>query len=423
MEEGNSKTEEDFNLPVMPFEMGRLSKADIVVSAVNEFLMLSNRLNYQDALSLKAPVVFKSNMPTEGMENIIAAILLSKGEEGDTYLFAVSSLQPVGEAVSVITDLYLYFSIFAVILILLLAMVFSNMVSKPLVRINKTAMKMAELDFSAKCEEQSNDEIGSLAHTLNFLSGNLHFALNELKIANSKLTEDIEKERHLEKMRKEFVAGVSHELKTPVSLITGYAEGLRENLVEGAERTRYIDVISDEAYKIGNLVNDMLDLSQLESGKFKLNMEEFFINDLVQYTLRKFSNSFRQKNINMECSMPKESILVYGDEFRMEQVINNFLNNAIKHTPQNGTIRVTIHETQSIICLEVENEGSHIDESELDNIWLKFYKVEKSRNRENGGTGLGLAIVQNILTLHGSKFGVKNTTAGVKFYFELGKVS
>lgn len=99
------------------------------------------------------------------------------------------------------------------------------------------------------------------------------------------------------------------------SLITGYAEGLRENLVEGPERTRYIDVISDEAYKIGNLVNDMLDLSQLESGKFKLNMEEFFINELAEYTLRKFSNSFRQKNINVECSMPTENILVYGDEF------------------------------------------------------------------------------------------------------------
>ena len=322
---------------------------------------------------------------------------------------------------SVIKDLYLYFSIFALVLILLLAFVFSNMVSKPLIRMNATAMKMAELDFSVRCEEKKNDEIGSLAHNLNFLSENLHRALNELTIANSQLTEDIEKERQLEKMRKEFVAGVSHELKTPISLIMGYVEGLKENLVEGADKDRYIGVISDETQKMGNLVNDMLDLSQLESGKFKMNMEEFNMKELIEYILRKFETLFAEKQLKVKLQIPEENILVTGDEFRIEQVINNFLNNAIRHTPRHGIVRLNVLNFYSAVRVEVENEGASIDEADLENIWQKFYKAEKSRNREAGGTGLGLAIVGSILQLHGAGYGVENTETGVRFFFELAK--
>lgn len=408
-----------FVMSLPEISIGGIPGANNFALAVQEFLALPEVQSYQNMPKPADPIIFTSDLTADGVRNIIAAVLLKGNEGSSTYLFAVSSLQPVGEAVSVIKDLYVYFAVFAVILILLLALVFSNMVSKPLVRLNATAMKMARLDFSARCEEKKKDEIGSLAHNLNFLSGNLQRALNDLKIANNQLTEDIEKERQLEKMRKEFVAGVSHELKTPISLIMGYAEGLKENLVEGADKERYINVISDETQKMGNLVNDMLDLSQLESGRFKLKMEEFCMNELVEYTMRKFKTLFAEKQLKAELRMPEENLLVYADEFRIEQVINNFLNNAIRHTPEHGAIRISIAATGTAVRIEIENEGNSIDEADLLNIWQKFYKAEKSRNREAGGTGLGLAIVSSILQHHNAGYGVENTEAGVRFFFEL----
>lgn len=408
-----------FILPVPGESVGELSDTRVLALAFREFVTES-KLNGNS--SLPESVVIKSEKIAGGTRYIIVAELLPEAAGAGTYLISVTSLQPVGEAASVVRDLYIYFSIFAVLLVLLLSYVFSNMVSKPLVSINRIAMKMAALDFSERCDESKKDEIGSLAHTLNFLSDNLNKALSSLKIANSRLTRDIEKERQLEKMRKEFVAGVSHELKTPISLIMGYAEGLKENLTDGADRERYIGVILDETQKMGDLVNDMLDLSQLESGKFKLNMEEFNLNELMKYVMRKFKPCFSQKNIAAELTLPQEDILVNADEFRIEQVVCNFLNNAIRHTSENGSIRLNVNViTKGIrkVRVEVENEGPAIEKDDLEKIWHKFYKVEKSRKRDMGGTGLGLSIVRNILSLHGAEHGVVNTLTGVCFYFEL----
>lgn len=405
----------------MRVTIGPLSKNDDFIYALNEFLEMTKNESLTNKPNPSGPVIFKLDNQTGGVKNIVAAVLLNGNASSGNYLLAVSSLQPVGEAVSVIKDLSIFFGAFGILLIMLLAFIFSNMVSKPLIRLNGTAARMAELDFSVRCEEKMNDEIGSLARNLNFLSDNLYNALNDLKAANSQLTEDIEKERQLEKMRKEFVAGVSHELKTPISLIMGYAEGLKDNLVEGVEKERYFNVIADEAGRMSNLINDMLDLSQLESGKFKLNMEEFYISELVKYIIGKFNRFFAEKQLNVELQMPGEDIIVYADEFRIEQVISNFLNNAIRHTPEKGTISIAVKEMTSSVRVEIENQGNQVEEHELESIWQKFYKAEKSRNRACGGTGLGLSIVRNILQLHGSEHGAENTGRGVKFFFHLAK--
>jgi signal transduction histidine kinase len=412
-----------FSLPGPKMVLGRLSNIDLLAYAVNEFVALPAAQKDKNAANPEEPVLFVSVVSENGAKSLVAATFLSEDSEAKNYLFAISSLQPVGEAVSVIRDLYLYFSAFALLLILLLAYIFSNMISKPLVRINRTAMKMAGLDFTVQCDETSRDEIGSLAHTLNFLSANLQRALNELQSANDQLTLDIEKERQLEKMRKEFVAGVSHELKTPISLIMGYAEGLKENLADGTDKERYLHVISDETQKMGTLVSDMLDLSQLESGRFSLKMGEFSLNELLEYIVRKFSTCFSEKHLKVEFVLPEKPIYVYADEFRIEQVVNNFLNNAIRHTPEYGRIGIKAAGTGPAARVEIENEGPCIEESELENIWQKFYKIDKSRNRDESGngTGLGLAIVRNILLLHDAKHGVENTRTGVRFFFELPK--
>lgn len=348
-----------------------------------------------------------------GTKNILTAIPNNKKEE---IIFAVTSLQPVDEASSVIKEFYFYFYIGAVVLILILSLTYTNMVSKPLVKLNDTAKKMASLDFSEKCNIKNEDEIGNLANTLNFLSRNLDKALTSLKTANIKLEKDIERERKIEKVRKEFVASISHELKTPINLIEGYAEGLKDNIFKANEKDYYIDIIIDESNKMANLVADMLNLSHLESGVLKLDKEEFFIDELISSVCKKFLKVVKDKNIRVDFNMMKQ-VKVNADWNRIEQVIDNFTTNAIKNTEKGGNISFSIIDIGNRAIVSVENTGNNIPDEDINKIWDNFYKVDKSRNRELGGTGIGLAIVKNILELHGYEYGVKNTDNGVKFYF------
>jgi len=348
----------------------------------------------------------------------VAGILYD--EKKDETVYAFSSLQPVNEAVQVIKEFYLYFYIGALITILLLSFVYSNMIAKPLIKITKAASKMAKLDFTEKCEVSSEDEIGALATSLNLLSENLNVALTSLKDANIKLEQDIEKEKKLTEMRKDFVAAVSHELKTPITLIEGYTLALNDDVLEGAEKQYFIDVIMDESKKMNSLVSDMLDLSQLESGNFKLTKEDFFLNELLKSVTKKFSSILKEKKIELEINYI-QNIKVNADWNRIEQVMTNYMTNAIRHTKDGGFITVTMINIEDAICVEVENSGNKIEISETNKIWDNFYKIDKSRTRMLGGTGLGLSIVKNIMLLHGGSYGVENTEIGVKFYFILNK--
>jgi len=345
---------------------------------------------------------------------------ISYDEKKDEIVYAFSSLQPVNEAVQVIKEFYLYFYIGALLVILLLSLIYSNMIAKPLIKITKTAAKMANLNFTEKCEVKSEDEIGALAASLNLLSENLNEALTSLKDANTQLEKDIEKEKKLTEMRKDFVASVSHELKTPITLIEGYTLALNDDVLEGEEKQYFIDVIMDESRKMNSLVSDMLNLSQLESGNFKLVKEEFLLHELVKPVARKFSSLLIEKNIILKLHLI-ENIKVNADWNRIEQVLTNYMTNAIRHTNNNGFITIEMLENEDAICVEVENSGSKIEEDETNKIWDNFYKIDKSRTRKLGGTGLGLSIVKNIVLLHGGRCGVENTENGVKFYFILTK--
>lgn len=337
-------------------------------------------------------------------------------------LFAVSSLQPVDEAVKVMKEFFMYTYIVAIILILLLSIIYSKMISKPLVNLNKAAAKMAKLDFDEECQVKGEDEIGSLGHTLNFLSKNLKSALHSLQKNNIKLKEDIEKEKKMENMRKEFVASVSHELKTPISLIEGYAEGIKDNIADEEDREYYINVIISEAQNMGILVSDMLELSRLESGTQKINIKSFVMDDIIKDEVKKLNKINEDKNdeskVNIVLDIEK-NVEVLGDKDKIRQVITNFLTNAIRHTKHEGHIYIVLKAQQNKVLIEIENEGEGIKEEEIEKVWDKFYKLDKSRKRSLGGTGLGLAIVKNILKLHNSDFGAKNTNRGVKFFFTL----
>jgi two-component system sensor histidine kinase VanS len=359
-----------------------------------------------------------SNNKTSHMKTIVSVL---PDQHNNELIFVVSSLQPVSEAALVMQEIFIYIYIAAFIITILLSIIYSNMISKPLIKLNKTASRMSDFDFTEKYLVNSEDEIGNLGATLNFLSENLDRSLKSLKAANLKLKMDIERERNVEKMRREFVGGISHELKTPISLIEGYAEGIKDDVFEGEDKNYYVDVIIDEAKKMGLLVADMLDLAQLENGNFKLKSQGFYIDKLINVTVKKYYNIFNNKKIDVQLNIAKE-VLVFGDTMRIEQVLTNFITNAIRHTEENGSIEILMKKDEEKVYIYVKNSGKSIEKENLTKIWDKFFKIDKSRNRELGGTGLGLAITKNILILHKSDFGVENYEEGVSFYFSLNLV-
>jgi len=224
-------------------------------------------------------------------------------------------------------------------------------------------------------------------------------------------------------MRKEFVSSVSHELRTPLSVIQGYAEGLVSNVAESEDdRKFYCDVIMKEADKMNKLVKDLLNLSQIESGYFHIEKSEFNINSLIEYVLNKYKAIFTEKDIEVQFELG-ESMIVCGDMVRIEQILTNYLNNAINHIDNNKIIKISKIVNKDKIKISIFNSGKHIPEELLEKIWTSFYKVDKARTRAYGGYGLGLSIVKALADLHNNDYGVENIEGGVIFWFEVDKVN
>ena len=234
--------------------------------------------------------------------------------------------------------------------------------------------------------------------------------------------QDITEHVKLDNMRKEFVADVSHELKTPIALIQGYAEGLIENVNSDEEsRKFYAEVILDETNKMDKLVKQLLELMKLEYGKREFDNEKFNINELINEVLRKCSVMINEKNIKVYFEN-KEPIYVYADEFYMDQIITNYLTNAIKHAEEvekENKIEIKVEKVSNKIRVSVFNTGENIPEEDLQRIWGRFYKLDSSRNRQDGGSGIGLALVKAIMNNYQNEYGVENKKNGVEFYFDM----
>lgn len=343
--------------------------------------------------------------------------------KNDCVLICVSSIQSIEEASQVINEFMVYLFIGFILVAIILTLIYSNTICKPLLTINAVANKMSNMDFSVTCPVERDDEIGNLARTLNFLSYNLEMALMDLKTKNKKLQDDIEKERQLENMRKDFIANVSHELKTPIGIIEGYAEGIKDGIVSGEDSKVYLETIIDESKKMSVLVTNMLELSKLESGSIKPSPENFNINRLVNKVLNKHKLDFEEGNLTLNYVTSTPYSYVYADPFQMEQVITNLITNAIKYTPSGNDINVFITENKDKFKISVQNMGTSIPNSEIDKLFDKFYRVDKSRKRNKyNSTGIGLSIVKNILMLHNCEFNIRNIDNGVEFYFIIDKV-
>ncbi len=300
----------------------------------------------------------------------------------------------------------------------------STKITKPILELNRISEKMVHLDFEARYQRNDRNEIGLLGENINKLSASLEHSISELKTANNELQKDIEKKEKIDNMRKEFLANVSHELKTPIALIQGYAEGLSEGVNDDPEsRSFYCEVIMDEASKMNNMVKKLMTLNQLEFGNDMVSMERFDVTALIKNYVQSAGILTRQNEITVRMD-DYGSVYVWGDVYKTEEVFMNYFTNAVNHCQavdekKGKIIVISLEQREKSVRIGVFNTGETIPRESIPHLWEKFYKVDKARTREYGGSGVGLSIVKAIMESMNQKYGVENYNNGVLFWFEL----
>ena len=387
-----------------------ISNIDIATKSENRNLIYSS-----DKVSIKK---------TSNFSNGLTYILLTGKLDNNYELYIRMPISTIQESVR-ISNRFLYLICGITIIGSGVAIIIiSKRFTKPIAELEAIANKMSKLDFSHKyIVKDTDDEINNLGRSINTMSDELEKTIKQLQETNIELEKDIEKKSKIDEMRKQFVSDVSHELKTPIALIQGYAEGLVENVVTDEEsKNFYANVILDEANKMDLLVKQLLELMKLEYGNREFNNQEFDISELIQEVVRKSKLLIEEKQVDVKINIEKP-LNVYADEFYIEQVVNNYFTNALKHVEEiNGEKKIEINSEireNGKTRITVFNTGKTIKKEDQSRIWNRFYKVDEARNRDDGGTGIGLSIVKAIMNNYKSEYGVQNKENGVEFYFEL----
>lgn len=335
-------------------------------------------------------------------------------------LFIMSMpIASIHDSVSISNEFLAYVGMAVLVLGSALMYYATKKVVSPIRSLAALSAKMSELDFEARYTGDSQDEVGILGHSMNTLSEKLKETIGELKTVNNELQRDIEEKIRIDETRKEFIANVSHELKTPIALIQGYAEGLTEGMAEDEDsRNYYCEVIMDEAGKMNKMVKQLLTLTALEFGNDLPVMEQFDLTSLIRGVLSSAGILLQQKDATVIFEQ-EEPVYVWADEFKIEEVITNYLNNAMNHLEGEKRIQIRLEQKGTDVRVTVFNTGRHIPEEDLEYLWTKFYKVDKARTREYGGSGIGLSIVKAVMDAHSKECGVENVEDGVEFWFTL----
>lgn len=329
------------------------------------------------------------------------------------------SFDNMRESAKIANEFLLYIGMIVAIFGAVLIWFFSRRIARPILELAELSKSMANLDFDARYTHGGSNEIGVLGENFNTMSKRLEATISELKKANNELKKDIEQKEKLEIMRTEFLGNVSHELKTPIALIQGYAEGLKESVTNDPESMEfYCDVIMDEAGKMNKMVRNLLTLNQLEFGSNDLQFGRFDIVSQIRGVITSCEILIQQAGAKVDFIADKP-LYVWADEFKTEQVIRNYFTNALHHVSNEKRIEIRIIPGAGKVRITVFNSGTPIPESDLNKLWDKFYKVDKAHTREYGGNGIGLSIVKAIMESFHQEYGVRNFSNGVEFWFEL----
>ncbi len=330
-----------------------------------------------------------------------------------------SALESIRESAWISNRFLTYVGIGAIVISAMISILASRKIARPILELTEISRRMTSLDFNAKYQGKANNEIDLLGEHINQMSENLEKTISELKSANNELQIDNEKKTQIDEMRKDFLSNVSHELKTPLALIQGYAEGLQECINDDEEsRSFYCEVIMDEADKMNQMVKKLLTLNQLEFGNDLVSMERFDLTELIRGVIAASSILLKQNGISLTFNTDIP-MYVWADEFKVEEVMTNYLSNAIHHADNEKHIDIKYTRMGDHVRVSVFNTGKQIPKEDIGNIWDKFYKVDKARTREYGGSGIGLSIVKAIMDSFHRACGAVNHTDGVEFWFEL----
>lgn len=393
-------------------------------STLGQMNEMTNKLNIGEGEIIEKNDAF-SIRKMKDSKNGVTYVLLSATLDNGYLLYIRIPINSIQESVKISNNFLYLMAGFAILIAAVIVSYVSRKFTDPILELNAIAKKMANLDFSHKYRiTDADDEINNLGKSINMMSDKLEGTIKQLRNTNIELEKDIEEKSKLDEMRKSFISDVSHELKTPIALIQGYSEGLLENVNNDEEsRKFYAEVILDETNKMDKLVKQLLELMKLEYGKREFNDTKFDVVEVEKEVVRKSKVMLEEKNAKIEFESPEE-INVFADDFYIEQVITNYMTNAIKHVEEvNGEKIIKITNDVDIkkkrVRVKVFNTGEKIPEEHMNRIWNRFYKIDSSRNRNDGGTGIGLAFVKAIMTNYGKDFGLVNKENGVEFYFDL----
>jgi signal transduction histidine kinase len=350
----------------------------------------------------------------------VAALCVSKTVDGgnDIYYVMTVTFQSIHDSIRIFNSFTIIVGFFFMVLSFIIMYFISYSFTNPILQITKIAEEIANLNFSTRVTIKTDDEYENLGNSINQMSKQLEENINELQLTNARLAKEILHKTDVDKMRREFIASASHELKTPLSLIMGYTEALKLPDLDNEIREEYLSIIVDETNKMDNLVKELLNVSQLESGNKQFEYKEMNIKELINETKKLFSLIFDEKNII--CTTESEDLVVNSDYNNLQTVLTNFINNAINHVDENRLIKIsTKRKGENFIRISVFNTGPTIPEADIPHIWESFYKVDKARTRGYGGQGLGLSICRTILDIMGYDYGVINLENGIEFYFDI----
>ncbi len=329
------------------------------------------------------------------------------------------SYDSIQENSKIAGDVFFWLSLVIMVMIIILSIRIGFMVFSPLRNMIDTTKRMANMDFSVKCPRYKVGDLNELSASINTLGSSLSSALGKLESENKKLETDILYERRQDKARSTFISNVSHELKTPISIIKGYAEGMKMG-IGGDNPDEICDIIIDEADKMNNLIVRLMEYMKLSSGAYKLYSSVFNLSEMVNEWAENHISNMRKKDIDFICDIDP-AFCCYSDVLMMENIFLNYLSNAISHIDFDKVIRVTAEDVGRSYRVRIFNSGKPIPGTDIENIWQSFYRADKAHSREEGRFGLGLSFVATIQEMTNEKYGVENKVNGVEFWFDIKK--
>ena len=307
-------------------------------------------------------------------------VKLSSSEEVIGYIFASSSADSISALLADIVKMFLIAAIFAILMSSVVIYILTSILSRPLRQMSAAAKSFGRGDFSTRISYKSRDEVGELALSFNQMADSLS---------------------ELETMRKNFIANVSHELKTPMTTIGGFIDGILDGTIQKDQQEHYLKLVSDEVGRLSRLVKAMLNVAKIEAGETRLNVEPFNISDIIFTTLFSFEKKIEDKKIDIIGLAQMDKIMVFGDKDLIHQVIYNLIDNAIKFCNDGGYLEFIAKSENGKCHIHVKNSGNGLSREEINHVFDRFYKTDKSRGLDKNGVGLGLHIVKTILDMHG----------------------